>query len=76
MHAGQTDSAIIEYRQALVTQPNYALAHCNLGVALEKQGKLDDAVREYQQTLKIMPDFRQARDRLDQLQQSRDSGKP
>ena len=36
--------------------PDYADAHCNLGVAYWQQGQFEEAIREYQTTLRINPD--------------------
>ena len=38
------DEAIAAYRKAIELDPKYARAHCNLGNALRKQGKLDEAI--------------------------------
>ena len=44
------------FRHALeVTENNY-LAHSNLGVALQRQGRMDEALREYQEVLNLQPD--------------------
>ena len=37
---GRTDEAIREYQAALRINPDYAKAHCNLGVAYARTGPL------------------------------------
>ncbi len=56
--AGRTAEAIDQYRQAVRIDPQYALAHFNLGVELAKSGAtLDEAIGQYQEVLKIDPAF-------------------
>jgi hypothetical protein len=45
----------------------YAEAHYNLGVALEKLGRTQEAIGHYEQALRIKPDFVQAQDALARL---------
>jgi protein O-mannosyl-transferase len=48
------------YRHALaVTRNNHAL-HCDLGVALARQGRLDEAEQEYRESIRIYPNFAKA----------------
>ena len=61
---GQTDEAIAHYRKALHINPNDALAHCNLGVMLAKNGSVDEAMDQFRETLKIKPDYPGARENL------------
>src|SRR5262249_25280387 len=42
--SGDLDGAIAAYREALRRDPDYAEAHCNLGSALCRQGKLTEAL--------------------------------
>jgi tetratricopeptide (TPR) repeat protein len=41
-------------------QPDYANAHCNLGLALVKQGRIDEAVARYERALALQPDYAEA----------------
>lgn len=41
------------FRMSLQYDPDYAIAHSNLGLALEMQGKYDAAIEEYKKALKI-----------------------
>ena len=48
---------------ARVTRGNF-IAHNNLGVSYERQGKIDAAVEEYREALRIKPDYSDARGNL------------
>jgi tetratricopeptide (TPR) repeat protein len=43
-------------------------AHFNLGLALEKPGRMPEAIQQYQQALKLRPDFTAAKGALARLQ--------
>jgi tetratricopeptide (TPR) repeat protein len=45
--AGKNDEAILHYRAALEIDPTIALAHGNLGVALEDEGDLEGAIDHF-----------------------------
>ena len=53
--AGDVKSAIIYYRQAIALQPDLAIAHYNLGVALEVEENLSEAIACYQKVLTLSP---------------------
>jgi len=53
---GQPQEEIKQYEQALRFNPDYAEAHLNLGVALEKLGRDADAIRHYKEVLRLRPD--------------------
>ncbi|MGJ5628354.1 tetratricopeptide repeat protein [Nostoc sp. CALU 1950] len=53
--AGDLKTATTYYRQALVLQPEFAIAHYNLGVVLQAQGESDEAMSCYQKALDIDP---------------------
>ncbi|RAU19986.1 hypothetical protein CU669_20795 [Paramagnetospirillum kuznetsovii] len=46
-HAGRLTDAIAAYRRVLALVPGSAPAYCNLGVAIEAQGRLDEAIAAY-----------------------------
>ncbi len=48
-------SAEDEFRTALRLRPNDLIAQANLGIALERQGKLEEALAEYQKAQKLAP---------------------
>ena len=45
------------YRKALAIKPDFAVAHNNLGLALQDLGKLSEAISCYRKTMKINPDY-------------------
>jgi tetratricopeptide (TPR) repeat protein len=51
--AGDTDGAIAEYREALRIDPDFVLAHANLGHALRTKGRLDEAIEQFQDAVAI-----------------------
>jgi protein O-mannosyl-transferase len=53
LHYWQTDETLFAHAVA-VTKDN-EIAHLNLGVVYEKQGRADEAMNEYRQALKINP---------------------
>jgi tetratricopeptide (TPR) repeat protein len=48
------------FRHALEVTRNNWLAHYNLGVTLEQQGRLDDAIAHYEQAVRIRRDYADA----------------
>ena len=57
---GRIEEAIAQYEQALRINPDYAQAHCALGMALAQAGKPQEAIREYEYALQLEPDFADA----------------
>src|SRR5215813_5005359 len=49
------DEAIANYRQAIALDPNDALTHYNLGLALKYKGNAPQAIEEFQAALRIKP---------------------
>lgn len=62
--AGDLDSAVKYYRQALMSDPNYAAVHNDLGILYEQKGLDDKAKTEYLKTLKINPHYIKAHSNL------------
>lgn len=65
----ELDKAIRQYQKAL-TNPTYAtpeIAHFNIGVAFQREGKLDEAMVEYQRAVRINADHLPAQYALAQL---------
>ena len=61
---GDTDGAIVHYRQALDLRPSYAEAHYNLGRLLSQKGQLDEAITHYEKALEINPGAADAQNNL------------
>ncbi|MCP4593965.1 MAG: tetratricopeptide repeat protein [bacterium] len=51
-------------RAALELRPGFAMAHSELGQALEGMGRLEEAVEEYSKAVRLRPKFGEARERL------------
>lgn len=57
---GHTDEAIASLRRAIELRPDYARAHYNLAVELEKLKHTDEAIAEYLMAIQYDPDHVQA----------------
>ena len=64
MEAGKTDEAIAKYREALQTQPNDALDHYKLSVALRKAGDSEGERAELEAAVKLDPRLAAAHNEL------------
>ena len=60
----QIDAAIAQYEKALEIEPDFALAHSNLGNALARRGDVDAAIAHLQKALEIDPDLAIAHNNL------------
>ena len=49
------EEAIAAYQRALQIDPNFAIAHYNLGSALSDQGKLEQAIAELEIAVSLDP---------------------
>lgn len=56
LQRGELDSAIEEFREALVVKPDLALAHIQLATVLTQQGNFEEANRHYAAALRLDPD--------------------
>jgi tetratricopeptide (TPR) repeat protein len=61
---GKLDDAVACYRRVVDLSPDFAEAHNNLAVVLNRQGKPDEAVGCCQRALELKPDFAEARSNL------------
>ncbi len=52
---GKLEEAIAAYQKALRLDPNYAIAHYNLGNTLKAQGKLEEAIAELEIAVRLDP---------------------
>ena len=53
LDAGQPESAVVEYREAIRLKPDYSAAYRGLGRSLERAGRLDEAQGVYAQGLDV-----------------------
>jgi WD40 repeat protein/serine/threonine protein kinase/tetratricopeptide (TPR) repeat protein len=61
---GKLDEAITAYREVIGAEPDDALAHSNVGVALVRKGLLDEAIAECREAIRLEPDDAQAHNAL------------
>ena len=61
---GKYDEALDGYQQALLRNPYYVEAYCNIGVIYKNLGDLDKAVFYYDKALAVNPNFRIARNNM------------
>jgi tetratricopeptide (TPR) repeat protein len=61
---GDMDGAIEHFRKGIVSNPQNAHAHCNLGLALAKQGQRAIAIEELRIAQRLSPGDSEIRDRL------------
>lgn len=54
---GNFEQAIFNYARALEIKPDFAEAHCNMGLARASQGGFGAAIKSYKRALKIRPDY-------------------
>jgi tetratricopeptide (TPR) repeat protein len=62
--AGRPQEAVAHYREAVRLQPDYALAHFNLGFTLVEQGRPAEAVGPCREVLRLYPDHAEAHNTL------------
>ena len=71
-HGRRTAPAVVQYEKALELKPDYAIAHCNLAVALGGLEDFDSAIVHFQKALAIRPDYSLARKNLAIAQSERE----
>lgn len=54
--AGDYQTAIAYYQQAIALQPDLAIAHYNLGAVWQAQGQLEKAITSYKRALQFQPE--------------------
>jgi len=64
LQVGHWKDSITLFEHALDVTANNPVAHNNLGIALELQGKVDAGVAHYSEALEIKPDFAEAHNNL------------
>ena len=55
LNAGDLDGAIAQFRSAINSVPNFAPAHYQLGIALDRKGDKAEAAKEFQQATALDP---------------------
>ncbi len=55
LSVGDVDGAIAQFRSAIQSQPDYAAAHYQLGLALSQKGEKDEAKKEFQRAAELDP---------------------
>lgn len=53
LESGDCEGAIARYEAALLADPDYAVAHFNLGVASKRAGKIDSGVRSLRRAQRL-----------------------
>jgi WD40 repeat protein/serine/threonine protein kinase/tetratricopeptide (TPR) repeat protein/thiol-disulfide isomerase/thioredoxin len=56
----QMDDAVAEYREAIRLKKDQAIAHNNLGNAMQARGQLDEAIAEFREALGLQKDYADA----------------
>jgi Tfp pilus assembly protein PilF len=51
--AGDLEGAISQFRSAIHSEPNYAAAHYQLGLALQRSGNKDESEKEFQRAAEL-----------------------
>lgn len=65
--AGQLDLAVARYQQVIRTNPHFADAHNNLGVALVLLRRIDEAKACFERAIRLRPDYADAHNNLANL---------
>jgi len=55
--AGDLEGAITQFRSAIHSEPNYAAAHYQLGLALRQNGQAGEAKKEFEKASELDPQF-------------------
>jgi serine/threonine protein kinase/Flp pilus assembly protein TadD len=55
--AGEFDTAVALYQKALALEPNYAVAHLELGNVYVKMGRTEEAIASYRESIRASPTY-------------------
>ncbi|MDX2221973.1 MAG: tetratricopeptide repeat protein [Rhodospirillaceae bacterium] len=58
--SGRLDEAVAGYTAVLAAEPNHAIVHCNLGLALQARGDFQGAATAFRRAAELQPDLVQA----------------
>ena len=61
-------TAEAEFKKALEVNPNYAVAHNDLGIALIKKERVAEAIAQFQEAVRLKPDYANAQKNLARAQ--------
>lgn len=67
--AGRIDDAINTYNRAIAIAPHYPSPYYNLGILYRDSGNAELAIKMFKKAIEIAPDFRQAIERLNEMQE-------
>jgi Flp pilus assembly protein TadD len=71
MYLGDNEEAEKAFRKAIGLEPEYALAHVNLGVVLASLGRTDEAVEEVRKASALDPNNPRTQEYLKELMERR-----
>src|SRR5262249_17892949 len=60
LQKGDVVNAIAAYGESVRLQPTWALAHFNLGYALQEMGRWDEAIAQYREAIRLDPGYPEA----------------
>ena len=55
LNAGDLEGAIAQFQSAINSSPNYAQAHYQLGVALQRKGNKEESAKEFKKAAELDP---------------------
>ena len=67
---GKLDSAVDNYKKAILLNPDYAEAHLNLGNAYEDLSQFDNTILSYQKAITLNPNYSEAYNNLGNVYQN------
>jgi Flp pilus assembly protein TadD len=68
---GRLDEAVLHYGKAIEARPDDAVAHYNLGIALEELKRFGEAATQYREAVRLRPGFTAAAQGLARLERGK-----